>query len=116
MKKLLSLFIVLLIAIGLGFLIHKDPGYVMVSYDHWVIATSIWVAVACCLLGFVIFYFFLRLFINLFAIPKKLKRRRQWRNAKKYRKYMMLGISLRASDDPKKRAKANNYFLKLKKS
>lgn len=115
MKKLFLLFIVLLMAIGLGFLIHKDPGYAMVSYNHWVIATSIWVAGGCVLLAFIIFYFLMRFIITIFTIPKMLARRRQFLNAKKYRQYMMLGIALRASGDPKKIAKANQYFLKLKK-
>ena len=68
MKKLFLLFVVLLIAIGLGFLIHQDPGYAMVSYEHWVVATSIWVAVATVLIAFFVFYYFLRFFSTLFSI------------------------------------------------
>ena len=30
-------------AIGIGFLIHKDAGYILLSYDKWTIETSIWV-------------------------------------------------------------------------
>ena len=112
MKKLFLLFFVLLLAIGLGFLIHKDPGYAMVSYQHWVIATSIWVAAACLLLAFIVFYFLMRVITNIFAIPKMLARRRKFLNAQKYRKYMMLGISMLANGNHKK---AEKYFLKLKK-
>lgn len=112
MKKLFLLFIVLLLAIGLGFLIHQDPGYAMVSYRHWMIATSIWVAGACLLFAFIIFYIFIRIIKNIFSIPKMLARRKKFRDAKKYRQYMVLGISMLASGNHKK---AEKYFLKLKK-
>lgn len=112
MKKLLLLFIVLLAAIGLGFLIHKDPGYAMVSYQHWVIATSIWVAAATLALAFIVFYFLVRVIKNIFAIPKMLARRRVFINAKKYKNYMTLGITELTNGNAKK---ANTYFMRLKK-
>jgi HemY protein len=112
MKKLFFLFIVLLAAIGLGFLIHKDPGYAMVSYNHWVIATSMWVAAATLLLAFIIFYFIVRLIKTIFSIPKRLARRRQFIHAQKYRKYMTLGIAELNNSNVKK---AQKYFVRLKK-
>lgn len=108
MKILFFIFIFLLAAIGLGFLIHQDPGYAMVSYRHWVIATNIWVAGATTLLAFFLFYFCLRIA----AIPKALARRKRCLNAKRYHRCMALGISLLASGDNKK---AQRCFLKLKK-
>ena len=83
MKKLFLLFIVLFIAIGLGYLIHQDPGYVMVSYNHWVIATSLWVAIAILIIAFFVLYFFLRTIITVFDIPDKLRRHRKSANEKK---------------------------------
>lgn len=112
MKKLFLLFLILLVAIGLGFLIHQDPGYAMVSYKHWVIATSIWVAAATLLLAFIILYFLMRVIKNIFAIPKMLARRRVFLNARKYRNYITLGVAELTNGNAKK---ANKYFLKLKK-
>lgn len=112
MKKLFLLFFILLIAIAIGFLIHEDPGYVTVSYKHLMIATSVWVAAACILLGFIIFYFIMRVITNIFDIPAKLARHKQLSESKKYKEYMMLGISELANNNHKK---ADHYFLKLKK-
>jgi len=112
MKKLFLLFLVLTVAIGLGFLIHKDPGYAMVSYEHWVIATSVWVAAATLLIAFIIFYFIVRIIKNIFGIPKMLTRRRLFINAKKYKNYMTLGVAELTNGNTKK---ANKYFLRLKK-
>src|SRR5688572_27510277 len=93
MKKLFFIFILLLIAIGLGFLIHKDPGYVIISYQDWVVSTSFWVACVTTLLSFFIVYFLIRLVSNIFAIPKMLERRRMFHDAQKYQKHMTQGIS-----------------------
>lgn len=112
MKKLFLIFFVLLIAIGLGFLIHQDPGYVMVSYDKWVIATSIWVGAATTLIAFFIFYFFIRFFSNVMNLPKKMRKRKMRLRAKNYRKWMSLGIAELANGNQKK---AEKCFSKLKK-
>lgn len=112
MKKLFLLFFILLIAIVIGFLIHEDPGYVTVSYKHLMISTSVWVAAACVLLAFIIFYFIMRVITNIAEIPAKLARHKQISESKKYRDYMMLGISELANGNQKK---ANHYFSKLRK-
>jgi HemY protein len=109
MKKLLGLFLVLLVAIGLGFLIHQDPGYAMVSYDHWLIATSIWVAVATLLLGFIVLYCVIRLFSNIFSIPRRLARRRKYLHLLRNQKYLIEGIEHLMSGEYKK---AEKCFLK----
>lgn len=112
MRKLLLIFFVLLIAIGLGFLIHQDPGYVMVSYDKWVIATSIWVGAATLLIAFFILYFIMRFITNIINIPKKMRKRKMRLRAKHYRKWMSLGIAELANGNKKK---AEKCFSKLKK-
>ena len=45
MKKILFMFFLLLVAIGLGFLIHLDSGYILISYHDWTIETSLWVGI-----------------------------------------------------------------------
>src|SRR3990167_695577 len=110
MRTLFFTFLLLLIAIGLGFLIHQDPGYVVIAYKDWTIATSIWIAAAILLITFFILYFLLRTIKNITSIPSALRRRRQFINAQKYQKFMTLGVIALAIGDFKK---AEKCFLKV---
>ena len=49
MKKLIKLFVVLLAAIALGYCIHLDTGYVLLTYHGWQFETSLWFAIAACI-------------------------------------------------------------------
>lgn len=109
MKKLFFIFVVLLAAIGLGFFVHKDPGYVMISYQNWVVSTSIWVGAIVLIIAFFILYVVIRLLKNIFSIPKMLRRREIFRNAQKYQKYMVQGIAELAIGNFKM---AEKYFIK----
>ena len=62
MKKLLFAFLLLLFAVWLGFLIHRDPGYVLITYRSWSIEASLWVGLLILLIAFIIFYIVIRLF------------------------------------------------------
>ncbi|OGT44951.1 MAG: hypothetical protein A3E82_01850 [Gammaproteobacteria bacterium RIFCSPHIGHO2_12_FULL_38_11] len=92
MKKLFFLFIFILAAIAVGLLIHQAPGIVMVTYQHWVMTTNIWVAFACLSISFFVFYFLIRLIKNICAIPAFFARRRDTADAEKYRKYLAQSI------------------------
>lgn len=83
MTKLFFGFILVLIAVGLGFLIQKDPGYILISYNQWVIETSLWVAIATVLISFIILYFFLRLIKNTSLLGE---RWHQWRLTRRQHK------------------------------
>lgn len=111
-KSLFYTFIILLIAIGLGFLIHRDPGYVMISYDHWVIATSVWTALATIFIFFILLYFFIRVFKNTIALPEVFSRASKIKNAKRYQELMSLAMIALTSGDY---ANAEKYFLKSAK-
>lgn len=108
-KAVFYTFIILLAAIGLGFLIHRDPGYAMISYNHWVIATSIWTALAFIFILFVVLYFFIRLFKNAAALPEIFSRASKIRNATRYQELMSLAMIAATSGDY---AAAEKYFLK----
>ena len=62
MKKLIIAFLLLLFAVWLGFLIHRDPGYILITYHDWSIETSLWIGIVVLLVAFIIFYILLRLF------------------------------------------------------
>ena len=109
MKKLLCIFIILLIAIGLGFLIQKDPGYVLIAYNHWIIATSFWIGLVTFLMVFIIFYFVVRVIKNTLAIPDFFSRRNTLIRAQKYNQWMTRGITELAIGNFKK---AEKYFIK----
>ncbi len=62
MKRLVVLFLVLLIAIWLGLVMHADPGYVLIAYKSWSVETTLWATLLAILLLFIILYFFIALF------------------------------------------------------
>ena len=93
MRTLFSLFLLLLIAVGLGFLVQKDPGYVVIGYNHWTAATSLWVAVCIIVLTFFVLYLIVRIFKNIFAIPEYFSHRRFILNLQRYQKYTSQGIA-----------------------
>lgn len=62
MKKLIVAFILLLFAVWVGFLIHRDPGYILITYHSWSVETSLWVGIVILLIAFIVFYALLRIF------------------------------------------------------
>lgn len=60
MKKLIVLFLVLLIAVGIGFLVQQDAGYILIAYRHTTIETTLWAGIIGILLIFVALYFIIR--------------------------------------------------------
>ena len=62
MKKLILGFVLLFAAVWIGFFVNHDSGYVLISYGNWSLQTSFWIAIIATLIGFLVFYFLLRLF------------------------------------------------------
>lgn len=87
MKKLFFGFLILLFAIWIGYLIHQDAGYVLVSYGHWKAETSLWVALLTLALVFLFFYALIRLFKHTASLGGKFER---WGTARKSRKSIEL--------------------------
>ncbi len=83
MKTLLTLFLFLLLATWLGHLIHQDPGYVLISYQHTSIETSVWVAFLCLLLSMVVSYVIIRLLTQTLEILPKIRYFSKRRHIKK---------------------------------
>jgi HemY protein len=97
MKKLIFIFLLLLVAIGLGFLIEQDAGYVLVSYDQWTVETSLWVAVACLIVFFIVLYIVLRLIRHIKLFPHKMQKRSASRKQQKHLLSMKEGLRHLAS-------------------
>lgn len=83
MKKLLFIFVLLLLAIWIGFLIQKDPGYILISYNQWVLETSLWVGTLVTVIGFLVLYLLIRLIKYVASIGGRIK---NWEQQRKDRK------------------------------
>ncbi len=66
----------LIIATGLAYLVHVDPGFVLLTYGDISIETSLAVLLFLMLISFIIFHLSIRLFFNIKKLPKELA---QWR-------------------------------------
>ncbi len=60
MRKIIGLFIVLLLAICLGLKIAADPGYALFAYRDWTVEMPLWFTVLAAIVLFSVFYFFFR--------------------------------------------------------
>lgn len=92
MSKLFFTFIIILFAIAIGFIVQKDPGYVLLAYNGWTLETSIWVAALSALLIFFLIYFLLRLLHHIFNLDLRWRNWWQKRRHHKMHEKMELGI------------------------
>ncbi|OGO94039.1 MAG: hypothetical protein A3F41_04610 [Coxiella sp. RIFCSPHIGHO2_12_FULL_44_14] len=83
MWYLLVSFVLLLMSIYLGIEVSKVPNYVLITYHHWMIETSLWVAVLCLLVLFFVLYWIIRF---LARTATAAKRYHYWRMSRRHRK------------------------------
>jgi len=83
MWRLIWLLIILVVSIGLGLLIAKDPGVAFFSYRQWSVEMPLWFAVVSLILVLLIGYFFLRLFGRMDSAWYRLKNWLRWRRKNK---------------------------------
>lgn len=87
MRYLLLIFLVLLGAIWLGIWMSQDPGYVLISYNHWTAETSLWIGIAILFISFLVFYILLRVGSRLSSFPESFAR---WQRSRRFRKARIL--------------------------
>lgn len=75
MIRTLCIFLVLFAAVLLGVELHNDPGYVLISVNHWTIESTLWVALFAVLLLFIVLYMLLQLMHKLSRAPHAIQ---QW--------------------------------------
>lgn len=92
MKFLLYLLFALLIAVALGVLLVDEPGYVLLSYGHWTLETTLSLLALTGLLGFVGFYLLLRFIAGLRHAPQRLQQWDQRRKALRARNALNRGL------------------------
>lgn len=83
MKRMVILFVVLLIAVLAGVAIEKDPGYVLIAYRQWTIETPLWFALAAVVLSFIFLSFLFRLCRGAGLLSQRFNRWRQRRKIKR---------------------------------
>lgn len=80
MKRVGLLLVVLLVATLLGIQFKLNPGYVLISSDHYVIETRLWFAIFILILLFLILHTVIRVFRYTGAVPRRF---RLWRSQSK---------------------------------
>ncbi len=73
----------LAIVIGLGYLIQRDAGYILLSYDNVSIETSLWAGLLATLLLVTALYWLIRIFLKLRYSGKSFRHWREGRQAKR---------------------------------
>jgi len=92
MKKLLIAFLILLFAVWLGFLIHRDPGYVLITYGSWSIEMSLWVGILLTVIAFALVSMIFRLLHHTSRLGSKYQRWDKKRKQKKSAELTTLAI------------------------
>lgn len=80
MKRLFFLLIVLIIAILIGIQLKSNPGYVLITTNHFTIETRLWFVSLFLLILFLMLYFVIRLFKYIYSMPIRWQ---QWRTKEK---------------------------------
>lgn len=92
MKRIILLFILLLIAAFLGIWMYQDSGYVLITFQNWSVETTLWILVLAILLTFVVLSFITAILNKIISIPKFLQDWLKNRKIKKARKQTRLGL------------------------
>ena len=71
--------ILLLLATWLGYLIHRDSGYILIYYANWSIETSLWVGLTVLIIAFLAFYMLFRLISKTLRLKKFIRHRQKTR-------------------------------------
>ena len=99
MRFLLTALLVLVAAVGLGLVLMKEPGYVLIGYGPWSVETTLSMLVAILLAGFAALYFGLRFLVGLVHTPRRLAEWERKRKALRARKALNRGLIALAEGD-----------------
>lgn len=71
MIRFIFYFILLILFIWLGVLIHRDPGYILIAYQHWSVETTLWFAIIALIIFYILLYLLLKILRGTFLFPEK---------------------------------------------
>lgn len=83
MKKIAIGILILILSIFIGYSIKSDPGYILIYYHEWSIATSLWIGAIIVILSFFLLYAVIRLLKKLININNYFQRWNSNRQQKK---------------------------------
>lgn len=75
MIRALCIFLLLLASVLLGLQLNKDPGYVLVSINHWTLETTLWLALFAVLFAFILLHIGIQLLHKFARLPRTIQ---QW--------------------------------------
>lgn len=94
MKTFFSILLLLILAIFLGFFIHQDSGYILISYQNWSIETSLWFGIIIFVFAVFCLYFLIRIFFLTASIPHRYKKNKITKRQQYYFKNLRTGLKL----------------------
>ncbi len=74
MKTFFSILLLFILAIFLGFFIHQDSGYILISYENWSLETSLWFGIIIFVFTVFCLYFLIRIFFRATSILHRYKK------------------------------------------
>lgn len=83
MIRVLFVFFILFLSVCLGIQLSRDPGYLLITINHWSIETTLWVAVIVLVLTFILLHSLISFLVKLGKSPAKL---RNWKNKRRIHK------------------------------
>jgi HemY protein len=92
MKRLIVLFVLLLVAVYLGLWMYQDSGYVLITFQNWSIEATLWVFILAILLIFIILSLVIGLLNIIVGIPNFISNWLKNRKTKKARKQTKIGL------------------------
>jgi HemY protein len=92
MKFIFIAILALIIASGLAYQVHLEPGYALLSYGNISVETSLAVFLFITSVAFIVFYFTLRTILTIKGAPKALRKWNTNRKLKKSRKALNKGL------------------------
>jgi len=93
MKTLFGVLLLLFVAASVTLMVYKNPGYVLITREPYVLETSLAVFLLIAAAFFAILYFCVRLLVRIVRAPHSLTRWRQTRRTRKAREAFLNGLT-----------------------
>ena len=93
MKTLFGILLLLFVAASVTLMVYKNPGYVLITREPYVLETSLAVFLLMAAAVFAILYFCVRLLVRILRAPHSLTRWRQTRRTRKAREAFLNGLT-----------------------
>lgn len=93
MRLLITLVLVLVAAVSVALIVLHDPGYVLISYGHWTIETTLSLLVLALLVAYGLLHVLVRIVRGFWRLPARMQDWQQHRHADRARKSFYRGLA-----------------------